>query len=412
MAGLHEHSLCIRSFTRRSVGRYTFRQHRMALVRSHHLISPQCLDCRSLLLITFEHPKHPRQIENRPNTTRAFIIQFPLTLLASLIVALVLHLPPIDSTHWLSKLRRIDFLGAFTLILAISSLLIGLDRGSNTSWTSPLTLTTLLLSLPLFALFIYTEMRIATHPFAPGHIIFTPTLLASYLCNFFSLAAYMGSVFYIPLYLQAVDGMSATSAGLRFIPVMVCSVSGSLGAGKIMHWSGRYYVLTIASLGMSVLGSILIFMFSGGFGILGSFSSWFLILGLGMSALGGGSAITTTLINVIANADAKDQAIATACTYLFRSLGSVVGVSLAATVVQQRLRIGLSERLKSGEEADRIVEGVRQSLDFIEGLEPGVRKVVRHCYQLATNAAFGMSVVIVCMAVVCACFIREKRLSK
>ena len=133
MAGLHEHSLCIRSFTRRSVGRYTFRQHRMALVRSHHLISPQCLDCRSLLLITFEHPKHPRQIENRPNTTRAFIIQFPLTLLASLIVALVLHLPPIDSTHWLSKLRRIDFLGAFTLILAISSLLIGLDRGSNTS---------------------------------------------------------------------------------------------------------------------------------------------------------------------------------------------------------------------------------------------------------------------------------------
>ncbi|KAH7418441.1 putative MFS multidrug transporter [Cadophora sp. MPI-SDFR-AT-0126] len=338
----------------------------------------------------------------------AFIIQFPLTLLASLIVSLVLHLPPIDSTHWLSKLRRIDFLGAFTLILAISSLLIGLDRGSNASWTSPLTLTTLLLSLPLFASFIYTEMRIASHPFAPGHIIFTPTLLASYLCNFFTMAAHMGSIFYIPLYLQAVDGMSATSAGLRFIPVMVCSVSGSLGAGKVMQWSGRYYLLTVASLGVSVFGGVVIFLCSG---MLVS-SSWGIIVGLGCSAFGGGAAVTTTLINVIANADSKDQAIATACTYLFRSLGSVVGVSMAATVVQQRLRVGLRSALDSGKEADTIVEGVRQSLDFIEGLEPGVRKVVRHCYQLATNAAFAVSVGVICMALVCACFIREKRLSK
>ncbi|KAK0129616.1 hypothetical protein ONS96_000180 [Cadophora gregata f. sp. sojae] len=338
----------------------------------------------------------------------AFIIQFPLTLLASLIVSLVLHLPPVDSTHWLSKLRRIDFLGAFTLILAISSLLIGLDRGSNTSWTSPLTLTTLLLSIPLFGSFLYTEMRIASHPFAPGHIIFTPTLLASYLCNFFTLAAHMGIIFYIPLYLQAVDGMSATSAGLRFIPVMICSVTGSLGAGKIMQSTGHYYTLTLLSLLISILGGLIIFLCSG----LLTSSSSYLILGLGLSALGGGSTITTTLINVIASADAKDQAIATACTYLFRSLGSVVGVSVAATVVQQRLRVGLRRELESGEEAERIVEGVRRSLGFIEGLEPGVRKVVRLCYQAATNSAFAVSLGVICLALVCACFIREKRLSK
>ncbi|KAG4435853.1 hypothetical protein IFR05_008679 [Cadophora sp. M221] len=354
----------------------------------------------------------------------AFIIQFPLTLLASLILHLVLHLPPLTSLstttsattspstpstpHTLSKLRQIDFLGALTLILAISSLLIGLDLGSNKSWTSPLTLTFLLISLPLFFIFIHIEISIATHPFAPGHIIFSASLFASYLCNFFALAAHMGSIFYIPLYMQAVDGMSATSAGMRFIPVMACSVSGSLFGGKVMQRTGKYYWLTLVCLGLSVVGGVVIFLCSG----LVVSSSWGIVVGLGMSAFGGGAAITTTLINVIANADPKDQAIATACTYLFRSLGSVVGVSLAATVVQQSLRTRLRDSLESGREADEIVEKVRQSLDFIKGLDPSVRRIVRACYQGATNAAFGMGIGIICLALVSACFIREKKLSK
>ncbi|KAH6719868.1 major facilitator superfamily domain-containing protein [Leptodontidium sp. MPI-SDFR-AT-0119] len=343
----------------------------------------------------------------------AFIIQFPLTFLASLIVHLVLHLPPPSTTtptttHTLTKLRQIDFLGALTLILAISSLLIGLDLGSNTSWTSNLTLSFLLTSLPLFTIFIYIEIAVATHPFAPGHVILSPSLFASYLCNFFTLSAYMGTIFYIPLYLQAVDGMSATSAGMRFIPVMACSVSGSLFGGKVMQRTGKYSWLTIACLGLSVVGGVVIFMCSG----LVVSSSWGIVVGLGMSAFGGGAAITTTLISVIANADPKDQAIATACTYLFRSLGSVVGVSLAATVVQQSLRTRLRAGLESGREADEIVEKVRQSLDFIKGLDPGVRRIVRACYQGATNATFGMGIGIICLALVSACFIREKKLSK
>ncbi|KAH7360676.1 putative transporter [Rhexocercosporidium sp. MPI-PUGE-AT-0058] len=293
----------------------------------------------------------------------AFIIQFPLTLLASLILHLTLTLPAPPKTAWLSKLQQIDFLGALTLILTITLLLLGLDHGSNTS---------------------------------------------CYLCNFFALSAHMGSIFYIPLYLQAVDGMSATRAGLRFIPVMVCSVSGSLFGGRVMQKTGKYYYLTLSCLSLSVLGGVVIFACSG----LLTSSSWLIVLGLSLSAFGGGAAITTTLINVIANADPNDQAIATACTYLFRSLGSVVGVSLAATVVQQSLRTRLRGALRSGREADRIVEGVRLSLDFIEGLEPGVRRVVRECYQGATNAAFGMGVGVICLALVSACFIREKKLSK
>jgi hypothetical protein len=331
-----------------------------------------------------------------------------MTVIASLMVYFILDLPKTDHSHWLEKLKRVDFLGAFSLVIAVFCLIFGFDHGSNVAWSDVTTIIACSISIPLFAIFIFIEMRIATHPFAPGHIIFDRSLFASYLCNFFALSANMGSIFYIPLYFQAVDGISATGAGLRLIPVMVCSVGGSLFGGKVMQRTGKYYWLTISCLVISIFGSVTIFLCSG----LVASSSLGIVIGLGFVAFGGGAAITTTLISVIANADPSDQAIATACTYLFRSLGSVVGVSLSATVVQQSLRTQLRANLKNGREADKIVERVRQSLDYIKELSPHTRQIVRQCYQTATNAAFGMSIGIVCFALIASRFIREKKLSK
>jgi predicted MFS family arabinose efflux permease len=283
-----------------------------------------------------------------------------------------------------------------------------MDRGSNVSWTSKTTIIFCVASLPLFVLFVFIEMKIAAFPFAPGHIIFHRSLVASYLTNYFGLAANMGVFFYSPLYMQAVDGLSATAAGVRLIPVMIFMVSGSLFGGLYMQKTGRYYRLTISSIFIGLLGACVTFSCSG---FLTS-STPGITVGLCISCFGVSSAITTTLLSVLANADPADQAIATACTYLFRSLGSVTGVSIAATVVQQRLRVELRNRLENGKEADEIVEHVRQSLDFIKTLEPGVRVIVRKCYQSATNACFALSILVMCFALVASCFIKEKKLSR
>jgi predicted MFS family arabinose efflux permease len=338
----------------------------------------------------------------------AFLGQFPMCVVAALAVYFILDLPKTDHSHWVEKLKRIDFLGAFSLVIAVFSLLLGFDRGSNVAWSDTKTIVFYTLSIPLFAIFVFVETKIASHPFAPGHIIFDRSLTPSYLSNFFALSANMGMIFYIPLYFQAVEGMSATAAGLRLVPVMVCSVSGSLFGGLYMQKTGKYYWLTVCCFVVSMMGSIIIFLFSG----IVFDSSWVLIVGMGFVAFGGGAAITTTLLSVLANANPNDQAIATACTYLFRSLGSVTGVSLSATVVQQSLRIRLRDGLKSGKEADEIVKHVRQNLDYIQELEPQVRIIVRRCYKMATNSAFGMSIAIITFALASSFFIREKKLSK
>jgi hypothetical protein len=323
-------------------------------------------------------------------------------------VYFVLHLPKVEESHWKEKLGRIDFLGAFCLVIATFTLILGLDRGSNVSWSSNLAIVCLSVSGPLFAIFILVEMKWASNPFAPGHIIFERSLFASYLCNFFGIGGYMATLFYMPLFFQAVDGVSAFDAGLRLIPGIIASVLGSIGGGIIMQKTGKYYWITVMAYALLTCGATIIVLFSG----LILNSTIGIITGLVFTGFGGGMGVTTTLIALIANADPKDQAIATACSYLFRSLGSVLGLSISATVVQQSLRTQLRAKLSDGDEADKIVERVRQSLDYINELDPRTRELVRGCYQKATNAAFGLTVLLVSGALVASFFIREKKLSK
>lgn len=322
-----------------------------------------------------------------------------MCLLAFVTVALVLKLPKRDSSHWKTKLRRVDFLGAFVLVCAVFTLLLGLDRGSNVSWSSPITIASLCVSLPSFIVFVLVETRFAAEPFAPGHIIFERSLFACYLCNFFSFGGWLAAIFYIPLFFQAVDGFSATQAGVRLLPGIVAGVSGSLFGGILMQKTGKYYWLTVCAYTMLTVGLVPILLSSG----LVVNSTYGISVGLVICGFSNGIGVTTSLIALIANASPQDQAVATACSYLFRSLGSVVGLSLSATVVQQTLRNQLRDRLKSGKEADTIVKRVRESLDYIKMLDPEVRETVRQCYGSATRAGFGLMLGIVAFATLSSC---------
>ncbi|KAJ5500245.1 hypothetical protein LT330_002275 [Penicillium expansum] len=338
----------------------------------------------------------------------AFLAQFPLCIIAFIAVSFLLKLPARESAHWKTKLRRIDFLGAVVLVGAVLGFLIGLDRGSNVSWKLPLTIASLGVSAVLFVVFILVEIYLAAEPFAPGHIIFNRTLFACYSCNFFSFGGWIAALFYIPLYFQAVDGVSATTAGLRLLPGILSGVSGSVLAGLLMKWHGKYYWLTVVAYAFLTTGVFSIYLFSGGV----TASTVAMICGMVMAAFGNGIGVTTTLIGLISNATHEDQAVVTACSYLFRSLGSVIGLSLSSTVVQQVLRNRLQSGLRDSKNIDQIVEGVRESLDFIKTLDPATARIVRDAYGWSTNKGFAFLVCVVFFALLSSCFIRESKLSR
>lgn len=329
----------------------------------------------------------------------AFLIQAPLCALAFASVTFILKLPPRDVADWKTKFRRIDFAGAVVLVAAVFCLIFGLDRGANGQWSSIICIVPLCLSLPLFVLFLVVELKLAAEPLAPGHIVFERSLFACYLCNFFMFAAWMGVLFYLPLYYQAVDRLDASQAGLMLLPGIVASVTGSLSGGLIMKWTGKYYWLTVFAYFSLTLSIIPIFLCAN----LLVNSKVGISIGLFFSAIGGGIGVTTSLIALIANASTEDQAVATACSYLFRSLGSVVGLALSATVVQQSLKTQLRERLNSGKDAAMIEKHVRESLDFIKTLDPEVQAIVRACYGSAVRNGFALMFVLGFLAAISSC---------
>lgn len=162
-------------------------------------------------------------------------------------VYFVLDLPPVSHDHWLTKVRQIDFLGAFTLVIAVVALLAGLDSGSNLGWSHIITIVALSLAPVLFGLFLFVEMKVASNPFAPGHIIFDRSLFACYLVNFFGVAGQMAILFFIPLFFQAVQGLTATQSGALLVPGMIAGVIASLLGGWIIKRTEKFYAITVSA---------------------------------------------------------------------------------------------------------------------------------------------------------------------
>lgn len=341
-----------------------------------------------------------------PSPPRSFLGQVPFCAVAFIAVSLCLHLPKTDHSHWREKVARIDFLGAFLLICAVIGLLSGLDSGSNRGWSDTFTVVSLSLTPFLFAAFLYVEACVATNPFAPGHIIFDRSLFACYAGNFFAVTGQTASIFFAPLFFQAVQGLSTTQSGILLIPCMVAAVAASLSGGLIIKRTGRYYWVTFAGYAILFFSSISLMV------SIYLRSTEGVVISLAGTATGAGSAITTTLVALLSNSTTADTAVVVASSYLFRSLGSSIGISVSSAVLQQVLRTQLAARLGGGDVARDIEERVRKDLGAIVDLPLGVARQVRDGYRVALGAAAGPSVFVCALAVLATLFVRERSMRK
>lgn len=92
-----------------------------------------------------------------------------------------------------------------------------------------------------------------------------------------------------------------------------------------------------------------------------------------------------SLAALISNAGPEDQAVATVCSYLFRFLGSVIGIFLGATVFQQRLRESLVNKLGKVKDVAEIEDSVKRSLVYLKQSDQDVRRLVRQAHGKAVT---------------------------
>lgn len=318
----------------------------------------------------------------------AFLIQIPFLVASSILVAIKVDIPVKDSDT--ARIKRVDFLGAITLVLTLVTLLLGLNTGGNQlPWTHPLVLISLPLSAVFLGIFIYVEAKVATEPMIPVKLLLHRTVAASCLTNWFTTMVVFGLLFYLPLYFQ-VQGLSATAAGARLIPQAIGTSVGSLGCGFIMRAIGRYGILSVAAVTVQVASTALICTLKI------STPAWLPFVYFFLLGLAYGSILTITLVALISAVDHEQHAVVTSASYAFRSTGSTIGITVASTVFQNTLKTGLWSRFGDRKNAAELIARLRDSLDEIWKLpsdwRPGVLDAYMSSLRVVFLTLFGLTV--------------------
>ncbi|KAI5120520.1 hypothetical protein M0805_000105 [Coniferiporia weirii] len=338
----------------------------------------------------------------------AFLAQIPILALSTILVITKVNIElPIEvqnmSTY--DKVRRIDFLGSTTLVGTIGTLLLGFSLKSTEElpWSHPVIWGLFIASAVCGTAFIYVETKIAPYPVMPMRLITRRTPLFVSLSNFFGSMAAFSVLYNVPLYFSAVRMTSSKDAGLHLLPHSIAISTGSVFAGWVMRRTGKLYFLTIASAAAATTATISICFWND------NTSAWHLWFDIVPQGFGMASLITTTLIAMIASVTKEDLAVATGITYLFRTTGQVIGVSLSGAVLQTVLLNSLRERI-TGPGAGEIIEAIRHSTSVIPTLEPQLQKAAVDSYARALNVVFICQAAINFLALLSALPIRENPL--
>jgi predicted MFS family arabinose efflux permease len=300
----------------------------------------------------------------------------------------------------------VDFLGAVTLCTALVLLLLGLNSGGNiVPWNHPLVYISLPLSGLALVAFVYVEDRVAKEPVIPVRLLLHRTVASACLTNWFLTMAVYALFYYVPIYFQIVQGLSATAAGTRLVPQSIGTAFGSLGAGILMRATGKYYWLSTFALSVYIAAAVLIAVtFTAGV------NGWLPFLWLFVSGTAYGAMLTVTLLALLSAVGHEHQAVITSASYAFRSTGSTIGITIASAVFQNKLSAGLNKRFGHLEGAEEVIKRIRDDVGDISFLPHGWEKGVKETYVESLGGVWVVVVVLAGLAGLVGLFMKEHTL--
>ncbi|HLT15202.1 MAG TPA: MDR family MFS transporter [Acidimicrobiales bacterium] len=318
-----------------------------------------------------------------------FYINVPLGLLALFVTAAVLPASP-------RRLGvKVDRWGALLLSGAVAAvILVTTWGGTEYTWGDPLIVSLIVAGAVLTGAFVAVELRVP-EPLLPLRLFrFRTFALASGIGLLLGMAMY-GAINYLPLFLQTVNGASATDSGLLLVPLMFGMVVSSTFAGALVTRTGRYRIFP-------VIGTALITL---GLGLLGTLdgSSTRLESGAYMVVVGVGMGFTMQIIVMATQNEVPrtDLGIATSAVNFFRSIGGSIGVALVGAIFSSRLAGTVREVIGSGGALDP---------GEVQQLPPGTRARYVEGFADALTSTFWLLVPVLAVAVGLALLLRERPL--
>ena len=248
---------------------------------------------------------------------------------------------PRRSRHWPRAGRPvIDYAGILFVGLGATGLTLATSWGGTTyPWSSPTIIGLFAASAAALGIFVWVESRSSgpeSAPILPTRLFANPVFTVCCVLSFVVGFAMLGALTFLPTYMQFVDGVSATTSGLRTLPMVAGMLSTSMGSGVLVGRTGRYKIFPIAGTAMMALAFLLMSRMDPSTSALLQ-SVYLFILGAGI-----GSCMQVLVLIVQNTSSFEDLGVATSGVTFFRTIGSSFGAAIFGSLFTNFLhsRIG------------------------------------------------------------------------
>ena len=328
-----------------------------------------------------------------------FYINLPFGILALVVTAMVLHIPKVKREH------KIDYLGALLMVISVISLLIGLSvLGPENGWSDNRTVATLAAGVIFALLFIFWEFK-ATEPILPMTLFKNRTFTLTSIIGFMVGAGMFGAIVMLPLYLQIIQGNTATEAGLKLIPLMLGILTFTITSGRLITKTGKYKRYPVVG---TVIMSLGIFLMS-----TAKVSTPYWQIAVYAVIIGGGLGLCMqTIVIAVQNAvEFKDLGIATSSNTFFRSLGGAFGTAIFGTILSDRIAENLRGEFAGTAAVDpKLIDSLTTNTEIISTLPANIQANVLEAFSNSFHTVFISAFPVVALAFFFAIALEEKPL--
>ena len=235
---------------------------------------------------------------------------------------------------------RIDYPGMVLLVLASVPLLLALSLGgAGHGWLSPRILGLVLFGLVAAAVFVRVEAK-SPSPIMPMEIyadrVVGPAALVTLIAGF----GLYGTLLFLPLYFQGVQGASAAGSGGLFTAMLLGIVIGSVATGQLLSRSvGSYRTHGLLGTTAATLGMGLLVTLDDGAGVVLT-QAYIVVVGYGL-----GGVLTTFAVAVQNGVPFERVGSATSALQFCRALGGMLGFAVLGAVMTTSFASGLEESI-------------------------------------------------------------------
>ena len=270
-----------------------------------------------------------------PGWRWALWFNVPVAVIAIAISLFALHIPKRGTGAKLDLWGTVFMAGfATSLILFITW------GGKDYAWGSATIIGLIIATVAFAALFVFAESRAAA-PLIPLELFKSRNFVLCSSAGVIVGIVMLGTLAYMPTYIQMVHGMTPTKAGLMMVPMILGMLPTSITVGIVVSKTGRYKWYPVIGMLVTALGLFLLGGLEAHDGLV------HLGLVLYVFGFGIGMAMQLLVLMVQNSFPVSMVGTATASNNFFRQIGMSVGSAVVGSVFTSRLQDHMAERVPS-----------------------------------------------------------------